>query len=450
MQRRVPTEVATTLSPVTPVDVPIALLGYGTVGAAVSRLLAESGDEIEHATGHRLRVTRALVRDLDKERAFEPEPGVLTTDFEAIRNDPGIALAAELMGGLEPAGTYVQALLDRGTSVVTANKQLIAHRGPELFAAAAGAGAQLRFEACVCAAIPVIKVLREALVATNVHRVLGIVNGTTNFVLGEMEAGRTYEEALAEAQRLGYAEADPVDDVSGTDAAAKMAILASVAFGARVAPDDVEVEGIEAVRPEHVVAARSLDMTVKLVGQATLANGGFDVRVGPALVDRHHPLASVEGAFNAVMLQGDAIREITLSGPGAGGVETASAVVADLVSIVGTTGSGFLQEDPARRALPRLSPAELRSPFYVRIDVEDRAGVLAQIARRLADQTISVARLVQNQTADGAALHIVTHEAPAGSLAAALEAITAMPETRGAPVALRVVSDRGVEELGWT
>jgi homoserine dehydrogenase len=354
------------------------------------------------------------------------------------------------MGGLEPAGAHVLSLLERGVSVVTANKQLVAHRMPELFAAAARGGAQLRFEACVCAAIPVVKVLREALVATNVHRVLGIVNGTTNFVLGEMASGRTYEEALAEAQRLGYAEADPVDDVSGADAAAKMAILASVAFGARVAPEDVEVEGIEAVRPEHVAAAHALDMTVKLVGQATATAEGADVRVGPALVDRHHPLASVEGAFNAVMLQGDAIREITLSGPGAGGIETASAVVADLVSVVGTTGPGFLQDDPARRSLPRAPDEAVRSPFYVRVDVADRSGVLARIAGHLAVEGVSVARLVQSQSEDGATLHVVTHETSAARLARSLHEIAAMPETRGAPTALRVVSDRGVEELGWT
>ncbi|MFO7571156.1 MAG: homoserine dehydrogenase [Gaiellaceae bacterium] len=433
-----------------PVDVPIALLGYGTVGEAVHRLLTETGAEIERVTGRRLRVARALVRDLSKERGYATRAGVLTTDFETLLGDEEITLAAELMGGLEPAGAYVLSLLERGVSVVTANKQLVAQRSPELFAAAARGGAQLRFEACVCAAIPVVKVLREALVATSVHRILGIVNGTTNFVLGEMEAGRTYEEALAEAQRLGYAEADPVDDVSGADAAAKMSILASVAFGARVAPEDVEVEGIEAVRPEHVTAAQALDMTVKLVGQATLTDSGADVRVGPALVDRRHPLASVEGAFNAVMLQGDAIREITLSGPGAGGIETASAVVADLVSVVGTAGPGFLHDDPARRALPRAPADAVRSPFYVRIDVDDRAGVLARVAGHLAVEGVSVARLVQNQTGEGATLHIVTHEVTVGSIARSVRAIAAMPETLGFPTALRVISDRGVEELGWT
>jgi homoserine dehydrogenase len=430
------------------VDVPVALLGYGTVGAAVHRLLVESGDDIERATGHRLRMTRALVRDPARERAVAPEPGLLTGDFDDIRNGDA-AVVAEVMGGVDPAGGYVLELLRAGRHVVTANKQLVARRGAELFEAASAAGVQLRFEASVCAAIPVIKVLREALVVSNVHRVLGIVNGTTNFILGAMAEGGTYEEALAEAQRLGYAESDPTDDVSGADAAAKMAILATVAFGSRITPDEVAVTGIDGVTRGQVAAARALEMTVKLVGAATLVDGRYDVRVGPALVDGRHPLASVDGAFNAVMLQGDAIREITLEGPGAGGIETASAVVADMVSVVGTTGTGFLQNDASWRRLERLPAGELRSPFYLHAEVDDRPGVLARLAGVLAEHGVSVARLVQQQTDAGATLHVVTHEAPAGEVDAALGELAAMDETRGRPAALRVISDRGVEGLGW-
>ena len=431
------------------VDVPVALLGYGTVGAAVHRLLEESADEIERSTGHRLRVTRALVRNTAKERGFAPAAGILTDDFGAIRDDPSIAVVAEVMGGVEPAEAYVLELLRSGRPVVTANKQLVARHGAELFEAAAAGGVQLRFEASVCAAIPVIKVLRESLVVTNVHRVLGIVNGTTNFILSEMEAGSSYGEALAEAQRLGYAEEDPTADVAGIDAAAKMAILATVAFGSRVPLDAVSVEGIEGVRADLVAAARALDMRVKLIGRATLVDGRVDVRVGPALVDERHPLAAVDGAFNAVMLQGDAIREITLEGPGAGGIETASAVVADMVSIVGTTGTGFLQSDPVWRELAQLPAGELPSPYYLRLEVEDRAGVLAQIAREFATAGVSVARLVQQPAHGHAVLHVVTHETPAGNVEAALAAIRALPESRGEASALPVVSDRGVEELGW-
>jgi homoserine dehydrogenase len=435
--------------PMASVDVPVALFGYGTVGAAVHRLLEEQGDEIERATGHRLRVVRALVREIDKHRGFDPPAGVLTTDPQDITGDASIRVIAEVMGGVDPAGDYVLEALRSGRSVVTANKQLVARRGAELFATASANGVQLRFEASVCAAIPVIKVLRESLVVTNVHRVLGIVNGTTNFILSAMAGGRSYADALAEAQRLGYAEADPSDDVGGVDAAAKTAILATVAFGSRVPLEWVEVEGIEGVTEQHVTAARALDMHVKLLGRATLVNGEVDVRVGPAFVDAHHPLAAVEGAFNAVMLQGDAIREITLEGPGAGGIETASAVVADMVSVVGTTGTGFLQNDPVWRELERMAPGDLSSHWYLRLEVEDRAGVLARIAQELAAQQVSVARLVQQPGESCAVLHVVTHEARAGSVTAALEAIKALPESRGEASALPVVSDRGVEELGW-
>jgi homoserine dehydrogenase len=431
------------------VDVPVALLGYGTVGAAVHRLLSEQGDEIERATGHRLRVVRALVRDPARERGFEPGTGVLTTEIGDILDDPSIRLVAEVMGGVEPAGDHVVRLLRSGRSVVTANKQLVARHGAELFEAAAAAGAQLRFEASVCAAIPVIKVLRESLVVTNVHRVLGIVNGTTNFILSAMSEGRSYADALGEAQRLGYAEADPTEDVAGIDAAAKMAILATVAFGCRVPLEWVEVEGIEGLRADHVDAARQLDMRVKLLGRATFAHGRVDVRVGPAFVDAHHPLAAVDGAFNAVMLQGDAIREITLEGPGAGGLETASAVVADLVSIVGTSGTGFLQGDPVWHRIERMPPGELSSLWYLRLLVEDRAGVLARLAQELAVEGVSVARLVQQPANGHAVLHVVTHEAPAGRVDATLAAIRALPESRGEATALPVVSERGVEELGW-
>ena len=426
------------------VDVPVALLGYGTVGEAVHRLLSESGDEIERATGHRIRVVRALVRDPGRSRTFPAGDGVLTTDFAEIRDDPSIALVAEVMGGVEPTADYVLQLLRAGKPVVSANKQLIARRGAEIFAAASEQGVQLRFEASVCAAIPVIKVLRESLVVTNVHRVLGIVNGTTNFILTRMESGADYGEALAEAQRLGYAEADPTEDVSGADAAAKMAILATVAFGARVTPDDVLCEGIESMRPEHIEAARELGMAVRLVGTATLVDEGFDVRVQPALVDRHHPLAAVDGAFNAVMLQGDAIREITLEGPGAGGFETASAIVADMVSVVGTAGTGFLQNDACWRSLPRAPVGDLRSPFYVHVEVDDRPGVLAQLAERLAAHGVSVARLAQRQLAHGAALDIVTHEAPSGRVDDALAAIADLDEVRSPPIRFRVITERGI------
>jgi len=426
------------------VEVGVGLLGYGTVGSSVNRLLVDSADEIERATGHRLRVIRALVRDRAKERPFSPDDGVLTTDFAELRDDPRVDVVAEVMGGLDPAGTYVRELLDAGKPVVSANKQLVARDGAELFARASKAGVQLRFEASVCAAIPVVKVLRESLVVTNVHRVLGIVNGTTNFILTQMERGGSYAESLAEAQRLGYAEADPTDDVSGADAAAKMAILATVAFGSRVQFDDVERQGIEELEPAHVAAAAELGMAIRLVGIATLDDAGVDVRVQPAFVDRAHTLAAVDGAFNAVMLQGDAIREITLEGPGAGGIETASAVVADLVSVVGTSGTGFLQNDACWRELPRLPASEWRSPFYVHLEVADRPGVLAHVTSRLAANEVSVAQLLQRPTNGSATLEIVLHRTPLGRLSSALREIATFPEVLRPPFLLPVISERAL------
>ena len=426
------------------VDVGVALLGYGTVGSAVHRMLVENADEIERATGHRLSVVRALVRDTAKERGFPAGAGVLTTDFESVRDDPRVNVVAEVMGGLDPAGRYVHELLRAGKPVVTANKQLVAREGADLFAEASNAGVQLRFEASVCAAIPVVKVLRESLVVSNVHRVLGIVNGTTNFVLSRMEAGGSYAEALAEAQALGYAEADPTDDVTGADAAAKMAILATVAFGSRVQLADVEARGIDMLEAAHVAAAAELGMVVRLVGIATLSPEGVDVRVQPAFVDRAHPLAAVDGAFNAVVLQGDSIREITLEGPGAGGIETASAVVADLVSVVGTAGTGFLQNDACWRELPRLDPAAWRAPFYLHLEVADRPGVLAHATSRLAAADISVAQLVQHLREGEATLDIVVHETSYGAMTKVAAEMATFPEVLRAPFLAPVVSERSL------
>ena len=422
------------------VDVGVGLLGYGTVGAAVSRMLAERGDEIERATGHRLTVVRALVRDPAKEREFAPGDGVLTDDFASLRDDPRLDVVAEVMGGVEPAGGYVRELLRAGKPVVSANKQLVARDGADLFAIASEAGVQLRFEASVCAAVPVVKVLRESLVAENVHRILGIVNGTTNFVLSRMERGGTYPDALAEAQSLGFAEADPTDDVSGADAAAKIAILATVAFGSRVLLTDVQCRGIDAVEPAHIAAAGAFGMTVKLIAIATLADGAVDVRVQPAFVEHGHPLAGVEGSSNAVVLQGDAIREVTLGGPGAGGIETASAVVADLVSIVGTSGTGFLQNDACWRELPNLDPAAWRSGFYVHLDVADQPGVLGHAAATFAEHGVSIARLVQQLEPGRAELDLVLHDAMVGSVEAALDELAASPEVLGRPFIAPVIA----------
>jgi homoserine dehydrogenase len=421
------------------VDVPVALLGYGTVGSAVDRLLQENADDIERATGHRLRVVRALVRDPGKERPQAPAPDVLTTDFAAIRDDPSIAVVAEVMGGVEPTGGYVLDLLRAGKPVVSANKQLVAREGAELFRTASEAGVQLRFEASVCAAIPVIKVLRESLVVSNVHRILGIVNGTTNFILTRMaETGASYEDALAEAQRLGYAEADPTDDVNGKDAAAKMAILARLAFNTPVHLDQVLYEGIEHLTADDMEYARDLGLGLKLIGTAERVDGGLSVRVHPAFLYAGHPLASVSGPFNAVTIESQAITEITLSGPGAGGPQTASAVLGDVISAMIPPAS----TPPTTDRLEIVTDVE--SAFYLHLEVADRPGVLAQVAQLLGLQGASIRSVVQKGLGENARLVMVTHPILESKFYAAVELIGALDFMRSRPRPIRVIDEEFV------
>ncbi len=335
----------------------IGLLGYGTVGSSVDALLAARAEDIARVVGRPVSVVRALVRDTSRPRSRTPAEGLLTESFEELRDDPRVSVVAEVMGGIDPTRAYISELLSRGISVVSANKQLLARHGEELWGIAERHGAQLRFEASVCAAIPVVKVLRESMLAAGVREVIGIVNGTTNFILSAMTSeGQGYAEALARAQELGYAEADPTEDVNGADAAAKIAILASIAFHAHVRIDQVSHEGIDTLDRDDVTFAAELGYAVKLLGRAALGSGGISASVAPTLVPHGHPLARVEGSFNAVMLRGDAIREVTLQGPGAGGVETATAVIGDLLSVVGTRGTGFLQHDGYYRNLPGAGP----------------------------------------------------------------------------------------------
>jgi homoserine dehydrogenase len=415
----------------------IGLLGYGTVGSAVHRLLGEGGEAIARVTGGPVTVSAALVRD-PAHRPSAPA-GLLTTDFARLRDDPEISVVAEVMGGIEPTRTHLLELMAAGKSIVSANKQLLARHGEELFTAAESHGVQLRFEASVCAAIPVVKVLRESLIVSGVHRIDGIVNGTTNFILTRMvAAGASYQDALREAQALGYAEADPTEDVTGADAAAKIAILASIAFHTRVRTDEVNHVGIDGLDLEDVTHAAELGYQVKLIASAMRVDGSVVARVHPCLLDGDHPLASVQGAFNAVMLRGRSIREVILEGPGAGGEETATAVIGDLLAVIGTSGTGFLQHDGYYRELHRLPLEELRSPFYLRFTVDDEPGVLAQVAKALADESVSVARVVQH---DGEGVHIVilTHTAREGSVRAAAGAVSRLGFSRSAPVVLPVL-----------
>jgi homoserine dehydrogenase len=401
----------------------IGVLGRGTVGAAFASLLAERADEVASAAGRRPELSGVLSRS--------------EGDFDSILEDSEIVV--ELIGGTDPAREYVLRALAAGRHVVTANKQLIAQHGDALFDAARDAGVQLRFEAAVAGVVPVIRVIQESLAASEITKVFGIVNGTTNFILSEMATtGAEYADALARAQELGYAEADPTDDVGGADAAAKMAILARLAFHTPVRLDEVTYEGITEIQPDDLAYAKELGLSLKLLGVAELRDGGVSVRVFPCFLYRGHPLAPVEGPFNAVMVEAPAITEITMSGPGAGGTETATAVLGDVVSIL----SGHAPVHGTRRDLAIVT--DVSSSFYLHLEVADRPGVLAQIAEVLGRNQISVQSVVQRGLGDDARLVMVLHEAPEDRFYAALEEIRELPFLRAAPRAIRVIEEEFV------
>jgi homoserine dehydrogenase len=398
----------------------VGLLGHGTVGAAFAALLAERAEAVAAATGCRPELSGILTRSRGH--------------FEEIleRSD----LVVELIGGVEPAREYALAALRSGRHVVSANKQLLSQHGEELFDAAREAGVDLRFEAAVGGVVPVIRVVHETLAAAHVERVHGIVNGTTNFILTEMtRTGASYSEALGDAQRLGYAEADPSDDVNGRDAAAKMAILARLAFGAAVSLDQVTYEGIEHVTADDIAYARELGLSLKLVGTAERVDGGLSVRVHPAFLYAGHPLASVDGSFNAVTVESPAITEITLSGPGAGGSQTASAVLGDVVSAM------LPPATPPARAAPVTIVGDVESAFYLHLEVADRPGVLAQIAEILGLQGVSVKSVVQRGLGADARLTIVVHSVRESRFLAAVALIGRLDFLRVPPRWIRVIEE---------
>ena len=397
----------------------VGLLGFGTVGSAFAALLAERAEHVQALTGRR----PVLGEPLTTSRG----------SFAEILD--GSELIVELIGGIEPAREYVLAALRAGKHVVSANKQLLSQHGEELLETAREGGVQLRFEAAVAGVVPVVRVLSESLAAAHVERVHGIVNGTTNFILSEMTRGSSYEEALAEAQRQGYAEADPSDDVSGRDAAAKMAILARLAFGAPVHLDDVPYEGIEHLQTDDLQYARELGLGLKLIGTAERRDGGLSVRVHPAFLYAGHPLASVSGPFNAVTVESSAITEITMSGPGAGGPQTASAVLGDVLS----TMLGSAAPLPPLKALPLLS--DVPSGFYIHMEVADRPGALATIAHELGEQGASIKSVVQHGLGEHARLMMVIHPLAESRLREALKRIAALDFLRSTPRAIRVIEE---------
>jgi homoserine dehydrogenase len=401
----------------------IGLLGRGTVGGAFAALLEERAGAVEAICGRRPELSGVLTRG-------EGDFGEILESSEVI---------VELIGGTDPARGYVLDALRAGRPVVTANKQLLAQHGEELFAVAREAGVQLRFEAAIAGVIPIVRVIQESFAATEITKVFGIVNGTTNFILSEMAAtGAPYEEVLARAQELGYAEADPSDDVGGADAAAKMAILARIAFHTPVTLDEVSYEGIETIQPDDLAYAKELGLSLKLLGVAERRQEGISVRVFPCFLYGGHPLAPVAGPFNAVMVEAPAITEVTMSGPGAGGNQTASAVLGDVVSIL----SG---EAPVHRTRTRLDViADVSSSFYLHLEVADRPGVLAAIAKVLGDNGISVKSVVQRGIGDDARLVMVVHECLESRFAAAVEQIAELEDMRSAPRSIRVIEEEFV------
>jgi homoserine dehydrogenase len=399
----------------------VGLLGHGTVGSAFAELLPRHADRIQRITGLRPELAGVVTRSRGS--------------FAEVL--AGSDLIVELIGGIEPARDWLLRAMGEGKHVVTANKQLLSQYGEELWEAARVNRVQLRFEGAVAGVVPVIRVLQESLAGATIDRVHGIVNGTTNFILTEMaRTGATFAQALTEAQRLGYAEADPSEDVDGRDAAAKMAIIARLAFETPVHIDQVRYEGIEHIQADDLEYARELGLGLKLIGTAErVGDSSLSVRVYPAFLYPGHPLASVGGPFNAVTVESEAITEITMSGPGAGGPQTASAVLGDVISAMIPPASTA----PAVERLEIVS--DVVSAFYLHLEVADEPGVLAQVAQVLALQNVSVKSVVQKGLGDQARLVMVVHPVLESRFAAAMELIAGLEIMRAPPRAIRVLEE---------
>lgn len=422
-------------------QVGIGILGGGVVGGSLAHKLLNEHDIIRTKTGLDLKLVRVAVRDLSKARLF---PADYSTDRpEDVVEDPDVRLVVELMGGLDPARALVMRALQTGKPVVTANKQLVASEGPALFDQAAASGVSLLFEAAVGGGIPIIRPLSESLAGERITSVMGIVNGTTNFMLTRMsEEGLAYSAVLAEAQRLGYAEADPTADVSGADAAAKAAILAGLAFGVWVDLDRVHSEGIVDIDPLDVAFADRLGYVVKLLAMAETTPDGVSVRVHPSLVPSQHPLASIRGAQNAVFVSGPALGELLFSGPGAGGDPTATAVLGDVV----TAARELLADTPV---VPRVRIGagavadfgQVETSQYLRLEVDDAPGVLAAISGAFGEAGVSIRSVWQEGRGDDATLLLITHGAPEAAHGKALARLGEIPSVRQVAAVLRVAGE---------
>jgi homoserine dehydrogenase len=423
----------------------VGILGFGNVGAALVGLIADHGGMIETRAGVALRVERVAVRNVSKNRPIALPEGVLTADAAAVVADPAVDIIVEVIGGIEPARSLILEALAQGKPVVTANKELLANVGTELFEAAERAGVDLLFEASVAGGIPLIRPLRESLAGEKIRRVTGIVNGTTNFILTRMsEEKSSFADALAEAQSLGYAERDPTADVEGFDAAAKAAILASIAFGAKVVAGDVYREGIAQITAADIAAAADLGYVVKLLAVAEDLGGSIAVRVHPAMIPAHHPLATVRGSFNAVFVEGAAVGELMLYGRGAGGGPTAVAVLGDLVDAAKNVSSGARGATFGTLERIPIHPIdEVESQFYMTVDVADRPGVLAAIAGVFGKFDVSIQSMQQQGRGDEAHLIFVTHLAREADLRATMHEVGELDAIERVGSVLRVVGGEG-------
>ena len=425
----------------------MGLLGCGHVGAALVSLVAERRDEVERRTGLDLEVTRIAVRNTALDRDVPIDSAAFTTDAAALVVDPDVDVVVEVMGGIEPARGLVSAALAAGKPVVTANKELLANHGAELYEAAEAAGVDLLFEAAVAGAIPIMRPLRESLAGEPIKRVMGIVNGTTNFILSRMaDDGASYADALAEAQSLGYAERDPTADVEGFDAGAKAAIIATVAFGARVVAGDVYHEGISGITVSDIEFAADLRHCIKLlvVVERTMASDGgsqIGVRVHPTLVPLDHPLASVRGSFNAVFVEGGAAGDLMFYGRGAGGRPTASAVLGDLIDAACNLRQGHAASIGALERA-RIAPIDdVTSAFYLNVEVDDRPGVLAQVATVFGEHGVSIRSMEQEGLGGEARLVFITHAARERDLRSTLQDLRSLDAVRSVGSVLRVIGD---------
>jgi homoserine dehydrogenase len=422
----------------------VAMLGCGVVGSEVARLLSEQSHDLIARVGAPLELVGVAVRRIDRSRQVDIARELFTTDALALVTRGDIDVVIEVIGGIEPARSLILAAIDAGASVVTANKALLAEDGATLFEAAEKAQRDIYFEAAVAGAIPIIRPLRESLAGDRVRRVLGIVNGTTNFILDQMDTyGTGFEDALEDAQARGYAEADPTADVEGFDAAAKAAILASLAFHTRVTSGDVHREGISDVTSSDVASAREMDSVVKMLAICERDEGpGGDrvsVRVHPAMIPRSHPLASVREAYNAVFVESEAAGQLMFYGPGAGGAPTASAVLGDLVTVARNRLSSVTGAGESAYAQCEISPmGDTITRYHVAIDVDDKPGVLAAVAELFAQHDVSIKTVRQEGRDDDAQLVVVTHTARDEALAATVEALRSMAIVRGVTSVMRV------------